>query len=296
MKISAIILNWNRPADTIKAAKSVLAQNYPDVHIVIWDNASSDSSKDILEKEFGDNSRIQMIFAAQNYGVAGGRNRAVRASDGDILFFLDSDAEIETPSALSSVAQRMAADPQIGALSFEIVRPDRFLMWPFARPASAWRHKEFDVARVDGCAFAVRRNAFEKAGAFAEHFSPYGAEDLHFSYKLIDGGYRILYFPSAVAIHAFSPKGRTGIQFTMHVRNMLLIILELFPLPHVFASIAKMTVSLGRDAWAQHQKKEYLNGVWNAVCEFNMRDRIPISRKRWAYIRDIVETEKRLQE
>jgi hypothetical protein len=77
--------------------------------------------------------------------------------------------------------------------------------------------------RVDGCAFAARREAFERAGGFAEHFSPYGAEDAHFAYKVLDAGYRILYYPRAVAVHAFSPAGRTGIQFIMHVRNMLLI-------------------------------------------------------------------------
>ena len=294
MRISAIVLNWNRPNDTINAVDSILRQDYPDTEIIIWDNASSDNSRDILTKTFGNDPCIKTIFAPHNYGVAGGRNRAARETDGECLFFLDSDAAIQTPSAFSQVAERMAQDPKIGALSFEVVRPDGFLMWPFSRPVSEWRHKEFEAARVDGCAFAVRRFAFDKAGAFAEHFSPYGAEDLHFAYKLIDCEFKILYFPSAVATHAFSPSGRTGIQFAMHVRNMLLIPLELFPTPHAYASFIKIAASLGRDAWFQHQRKDYFRGVREALTGFTFPERIPILRQNWRHLRDIVKEEKRL--
>ncbi len=292
MKISAVVLNWNRPDDTVEAVNSILNQDYPDFEVIIWDNASSDNSRDVLSRAFKDNPRIRMFFAPRNYGVAGGRNRAAREAAGDVLFFLDSDAHIRTATAFSRVADRLSQDHGLGALSFEVVRPDGFLMWPFARPADIWRHREFEVARVDGCAFAVLREAFDKAGAFAEHFSPYGAEDLHFAYKLIDAGYEVHYFPSAVAVHAFSPAGRTGIQFTMHVRNMLLIPLELFPFPHALASYMKTAVSLGRDAWVQHQRKDFLRGLCRNLCGFNPNDRIPISPNRWRYLRSLVEAEK----
>lgn len=294
MKISVIILNWNRPEDTIKATESVLAQDYRDLHILIWDNNSAPDFQKLLTDRFGKHPKVRLVFAETNYGVAGGRNRAFRMADGDIAFFLDSDAVIETPNALSLVARRMAEDPGIGAISFEIKRSDGFLMWPFARPAAEWRHEEFETMRVDGCAFAVRRDAFERAGGFAEHFSPYGAEDAHFAYKLIDCGCRILYFPTAVAIHAFSPAGRTGIQFVMHVRNMLLIPLELFPLPHALLSFGKMAASLGYDAWRQHQVRDFLRGAQESLAGFELMERIPISRTHWRRLRDMVRTDKAL--
>jgi GT2 family glycosyltransferase len=295
MKISAVVLNWNRPDDTVKAVNSILHQDYPDFEVIIWDNASSDNSKSILTGTFGANPRVKMIFAHRNFGVAGGRNRASRETTGEILFFLDSDASIQTPTALTQVVARLARDPDVGALSFEVIRSDGFLMWPFSRPVNEWRHKEFEAARVDGCAFAVRRIAFDKAGAFAEHFSPYGAEDLHFAYKLFDCEYKILYFPSAVAVHAFSPAGRTGIQFTMHVRNMLLIPLELFPVPHAYASFVKIAASLGRDAWVQYQRRDYLRGVREALGSFTFLERIPILRENWRNLRKLVNEEKRLR-
>lgn len=294
MKITAIILNWNRPEDTIKAAESVLAQDYPDVSVLIWDNNSTRDVQDMLTVRIGNHPKVRLLFAELNYGVAGGRNRAFRISDGDIAFFLDSDAVIETPNALSMVAQRMTEDAGLGAISFEIKRSDGFLMWPFSRPSSQWRNKEFETMRVDGCAFAVRREAFERAGGFAEHFSPYGAEDAHFAYKLLDAGYRILYYPKAVAIHAFSPAGRTGIQFIMHVRNMLLIPLELFPMPHAVLSFGKMATSLGCDAWRQHQVRDFLHGLRESVSAFDLMERIPISRRHWRRLRDMIRVDKAL--
>jgi GT2 family glycosyltransferase len=124
MKITVIILNWNRPEDTIKAAESVLAQDYPDLGILIWDNNSTRDVQNMLTARIGDHPKVRLVFAELNYGVAGGRNRAFRISDGDIVFFLDSDAVIETPNALSMVAQRMTEDPGLGAISFEIKRSD----------------------------------------------------------------------------------------------------------------------------------------------------------------------------
>ncbi len=294
MRISVIILNWERPEDTLKAVRSVLRQDYPDLDILIWDNASSDRSREILTKELSGFSKIQLVFAEFNYGVAGGRNRAVRTSTGDILFFLDSDAVIEGSDALSLVARRMNEDRTIGALSFEVKRPDGYLMWPFSRSSAEWRHREFETMRVDGCAFAVRRVAFERAGGFAEHFSPYGAEDQHFAYKVIDCNYRILYFPSAVAIHAFSPSGRTGLQFTMHVRNMLMIPLELFPMPHAIASFSKSAASLASDAIDQRQKRDFLRGLWRSLTGFTFNERIPLSHPQWRHLREIVKEEKSL--
>jgi len=294
MKISVIILNWNRPSDTIKAVDSVLGQDYANFDVLVWDNASSDDSKSVLQARFSQNSRVRLFFTDANYGVAGGRNRAARETTGDVIFFLDSDAVIQPPTALSRVAERMGKEPGLGALSFETVRPDGFLMWPFARPSGEWRHKEFESARVNGCAFAIQRAAFDRAGGFAEHFSPYGAEDLHFSYKLIDCGYRIHYFPAVAAVHAYSSTGRTGIQFTMHVRNMLLIPMELFPFPHALGSFIKTAASLAKEASEQHQQRDYAKGFWKALTEFSLNERIPMSRSRWLHIRDIVKEEKRL--
>ena len=288
MKVSVVILNWNRPSDTIKAVDSVLAQDYLHFDVTVWDNASTDDSKRILESRFGQDPRVRLIVSDANYGVAGGRNRAFPLAAGDLLLSLDSDAFFESPNALSLIAARMESDTSLGAVSFEVKRPDGHLMWPFSRPAAEWRSREFETIRVDGCAFAVRREAFVHVGAFAEHFSPFGAEDQHFAFKLIGDGYRILYLPSVAVVHVFSPKGRNAEQFAMHVRNMLWIPMELFPASRALFSVGKQGLSLLHDALEQRQLWAFVRGSWYALTGFRWGRRQPMDREVWRHLRQLI--------
>ena len=293
MKISVVILNWNRPDDTIAAVESTLRQDFKSFDILVWDNASSDDSKRVLQSRLGGNPRVKLVFGDANYGVAGGRNRAFRLTDGEILLSLDSDAVFESGDALARVAECFAANSGVGATSFEVKRPDGHLMWPFARPAETWRYRDFETIRVDGCAFAVRRGIFDRSGGFAEHFSPYGAEDQHFAYKVIGLGYAVLYLPTVVVVHAFSMTGRTPVQFRMHVRNSLWVPLELFPMPHALLSAGKLALSLFGDAREQHRVSAFFSGACNALSPRVWSRREPISADRWKHLRSLVAEDKR---
>lgn len=288
MKISVIILNWNRADETIDTAGTVLRQDYPDFDLLIFDNASRDNSVQALKSRLENDPRVKIHAADANHGVAGGRNRAYPLTDGEVIVFLDNDAPFAGSGDLSAIARVMKEQPGVGAASFEVVRPDGFLMWPFRRPASEWRNKTFEATRVDGGAFAIRRAAFEKTGLFAEHFSPYGAEDAHFAYKLMSQGYRILYFPEVSVIHATSPTARSKDQFVHHTRNCLWIPMELFPFPYNFLSTLNMARHLFRDALEQRRIFCLLKGMLLAMFCFRWSHRQPVPRHEWKRIRRLM--------
>ena len=239
MKFTVVILNWNRAEDTIAAVQSVLAQDYASLDVLVWDNASTDSSRQQLEDTFADAPRVRLHFSTSNDGVAGGRNRAFALADTEIIFSLDSDATFADKSAISLLSSRFQQDRNTGVIGCEVIRPDGHLMWPFARESKTWRKREFETIRMDGCAFAVRNDVFKATGGFPEHFSPYGAEDQYFAQRCIGLGYKVAYYPLAVVTHAFSPHGRTPLQFARHVRNSLWIPLELFPFPYAIFQLGK---------------------------------------------------------
>jgi GT2 family glycosyltransferase len=293
MKISVVILNWNRPQDTIAAVESTLRQGYNAFDVLVWDNASSDASKEILVARFGADPRVRLAFGDANYGVAGGRNRAFPMTDGDVLLSLDSDAVFESEDALSRVANCLGDQPDIGAVSFEVQRPDGHLMWPFSRPSATWRARAFDTMRVDGCAFAVRRSLYDRIGGFPEHFSPYGAEDQHFALRVLGQGQRVHYLPGVRVIHAFTPRGRTALQFRMHVRNSLWIPLELFPFPFSLLSFGKLACSLLRDGLEQKQVPDFFAGACQAVFGFTWARRHSIGYEAWRSFRRLVAEDKR---
>lgn len=293
-KISIVILNWNRPEDTLEAVRTTLLQDYPDFEILVWDNASTDDSRRVLSNAFSHEPRVRLLWGDKNYGVAGGRNRAFREAAGRILFSLDSDAVIETHDGLRKISALFVSEPDIGALSFEVRRLDRHLMWPFSRPASQWQNHRFDTIRVDGCSFATPRSVFDRIGGFAEHFSPYGAEDQYYAYQVLSEGFRIVYDPSIKIVHAFTPKARHGRQFAMHVRNMIWMPLELFPLRHALTRAGVQTFRLAREALEQKNYTSYLHGAFSGWIGAWWIRRKSMSQKGWNQLIHLIAEDKRL--
>ena len=293
MKVSAIILNWNRHQDTVLAVESVLAQDYGDFEVIVWDNGSTDNSHDILTKRFGKDPRVTLSFAGENLGPSIGRNRACDQAAGDIFMFLDSDSILETPSSLTLVAKQMLDDPTTAALNLEIRTPDDKVLWPYHREQSSWCENIFEITRVDGCGVAFHRTPFELAGGFPEHFG-YGAEEHYLARRCIGLGYKVLYFPKAHVIHAAVPSGRTNDQFATMIRNHIWMSLELFRMPWALVSAANMVCAYLKDAIVNKRIKEFLHGVTIAITGFRLSRRQPFSREQWQRFRSIIREDKRL--
>jgi glycosyltransferase involved in cell wall biosynthesis len=86
MKVSVIIPNHNYAAFISQAVESVLGQTYKDFEIIVVDNGSTDNSLQIL-KSYPEVRIIQQ----ENRGQTSARDVGVRASDGDLISFLDAD-------------------------------------------------------------------------------------------------------------------------------------------------------------------------------------------------------------
>jgi len=89
--VSAVICTFRRQ-DVIKnAIRSVQNQTYPNIEIIVVDDASPDRTKDTVE-EIG-NGRVKYLRHGQNKGQAAGRNTGIHAANGEYIAFLDDDDE-----------------------------------------------------------------------------------------------------------------------------------------------------------------------------------------------------------
>ncbi|MBI4596612.1 MAG: glycosyltransferase family 2 protein, partial [Candidatus Tectomicrobia bacterium] len=61
------------------------------------------------------------------------------------------------------------------------------------------RMEEMDF--IIGCCQLIKREVFEKVGFLDEGFSPYGAEDIDFCFRVKEAGYGLLYAPGALLWH-----------------------------------------------------------------------------------------------
>ncbi|HMP90058.1 MAG TPA: glycosyltransferase, partial [Kiritimatiellia bacterium] len=285
LETSVIIINWNRKADAANAIQSVL-ENQPDsTEILLWDNGSTDGSRELLTDRFSDNSRVRLHWHHENAGVCRSRNLAVQLTLGEILVFMDSDSLLETPDGLTSAAQRLKSDPKTGALNFEILNGHKRVCWPYSRQIEFWGKREFEITRIDGCGFAIRRDVFISAGGFPEHFG-YGAEEHFLARRCIAEGYRVVYYPQVTVTHLHVPSGRTSDQFATMMRNHIWMPLELFRLPWALFSALGMLVVYGRDAWREKRMRDFWKGLAWAIRDFKLNRRQPMSRKAWRHFRD----------
>ena len=71
--------------------ESVLSQTCSDLELVIVDDASPDSTAELISRYAHNDDRVVPIIKEINEGVHLGRKSAVAAASGDYVIFLDSD-------------------------------------------------------------------------------------------------------------------------------------------------------------------------------------------------------------
>lgn len=100
--VSIIINNYNYGRFLAEAIDSALTQEYPFVDVIVVDDGSTDTSRQVIES-YG--NRIFVIYK-ENGGQATCFNFGFERCRGDIVIFLDSD-DFLFPTAASLIVERM---------------------------------------------------------------------------------------------------------------------------------------------------------------------------------------------
>ena len=110
-KISVIIPVYNVASYLEKCVKSVIAQSYTDLEIILVDDGSNDGSSEICDELKEIDSRIVVIHQ-ENQGLSVARNTGLDRATGEWIAFLDSDDWIEKEAyeVLLSLAENYKAD------------------------------------------------------------------------------------------------------------------------------------------------------------------------------------------
>ena len=103
MKIACLINNYNYADFIVEAVDSALRQTVPFDEIIVVDDGSTDGSRELLARKYGQNPRVQIV-AKQNQGQLSCFNAGFARSTSDILFFLDADDVYEPNYVEQSLA------------------------------------------------------------------------------------------------------------------------------------------------------------------------------------------------
>lgn len=112
-KVYVIVLNWNGWKDTIECIGSLKKLEYPNVHICVVDNASTNESVSKIQQEYPE---IQILEMEQNRGYAAGNNAGIREAldhGADYMWILNNDTTVES-DALWPLIAKMEEEKNIG--------------------------------------------------------------------------------------------------------------------------------------------------------------------------------------
>lgn len=93
--ISVIIPAYNAEKYIERCLKSIQAQTYNNLEIIVVNDGSRDHTKELVYKMKQQDPRIKLIYK-ENEGVSAARNDGVASATGKYLYFIDSDDYIDS--------------------------------------------------------------------------------------------------------------------------------------------------------------------------------------------------------
>ncbi len=225
--LSVIIINYNTVEllfDCLKSIKKALKPKNG-LEVIVVDNASSDGSVDMVERDF---PSVNLIRNKVNKGFSTANNQGAKVSTGKYLLFLNSDTKVSAKSLVKPL-KYLKTHPKVGALTVKLILangqidPDNHRGFP--TPWTALTHfsglnklfpksrllnnyfqsyKDFSkIHRIElpaGSYLMMSAKLFHRLKGWDETYFFYG-EDIDLSYRIHQADYDIVYYPKVEVIH-----------------------------------------------------------------------------------------------
>lgn len=117
--ISFVVIAYNESACIERCLDSLKAQTSPDFEAIVVDDASTDSTADIIEAGISGDRRFKLIKKSQNGGAHLARKTGVSRATGEYVIFVDGDDEI-SPELVKILKAVSSSRPDIDIWRFGI--------------------------------------------------------------------------------------------------------------------------------------------------------------------------------
>ena len=234
MQVSIIIPVFNQVTFT-KQCLAYLQATLPtsiNLEVIIIDDASTDSTPNILARLAQSDARFRILRNSQNDGFIVSCNRGAEIARAEIIIFLNNDT-MPQPNWLPPLTNLLAQRPDAGAVGCKLLNLDGSIQEAgglifndgsgihVGRGTDRVEHPLFSFVReVDYCsgaALATRRSLFLQLGSFDLRYQPAYYEDTDYCFQLRSHGYKVYYQPASVVIHVEGGSG--GIDTTTGVKR-----------------------------------------------------------------------------
>lgn len=266
--VAVVVVNWNRSHLLRACLESLCRQADVPFEVILVDNASTDDSLAMVDREFVRARRlpVRLVVNSENQGFCAANNQGFSVTDAEFIALLNNDAEAE-PGWLAALLAAFSNRPDVGMAASKILvwedprRIDKVghLIFPDGqnrgRGSGEWDHGQYDRVEEtlwpDGCAAMYRHEMITQIGGFDEDFFAY-ADDAELGLRARIAGWKCLYMPQAVVRHH---RGATlGVRSTRRLelieRNRVLLAAKLFPWSLLWLNAPYYAVRLMAGLWA----------------------------------------------
>ncbi|MCU0549667.1 MAG: glycosyltransferase family 2 protein [Leptolyngbya sp. Prado105] len=219
--ISAIICTHNRDRYLGLAIDSLLAQDFENFEIIVVDNASTDSTRQVVEARLED-QRLRYIHEPK-IGLSVARNTGASIAYGEILAYLDDDA-IASPHWLTTLYNAYRSNTKLAIAGGKVT-----LIWTDGLSAPEWLSDglagnlgAYDlgdaIVKIEqpgltprGLNYSIRKKFFDQIGGFDPNLGRVGKnllsnEELHTTNLALQTGWEVAYIPNAHVAHHVAPE------------------------------------------------------------------------------------------
>jgi GT2 family glycosyltransferase len=204
------ITTRNRPESLRRCVESLRHIDHLEPEILVFDDASEIPAAETLKS----NARVRIIRNDQGPGNIVGRNTLMRTAGADTVLLLDDDAALLDGPSVERALAIIQTDGQVGAVAFAQANADG-TSWPEDMQPGRGQVPRYVPAFI-GFAHLLRRAVFADLGGYRETFVFYG-EEKEYCLRLLDRGYRVVYLPDALVMHAQDAAGRTPQRYLRYV-------------------------------------------------------------------------------
>ena len=205
LKYSIIVPVFNRPNEVDELLNSLTNQSFKDFEVIVVEDGSKVPCKDVCEK-YAD-ILVLRYYYKENSGPGQSRNYGVERANGEWLIVLDSDVVLPE-SYLVEVDKSIAENGEMAAWGGPDAAHTDFT--PVQKAISYSMTSFFTTGGIRGGKakldkfyprsfnMGVRREVYQELGGFSK--MRFG-EDIDFSYRIVEAGYKTALIPEAWVWH-----------------------------------------------------------------------------------------------
>jgi len=281
--VSIITVNYNNPHHTAELLESIKKLSYPNIEVIIVDNASAQNPFHVFKEVYPD---VLFIRNDRNLGFAGGNNVGIRHAKGDYLFLVNNDTELTT-NIIEGLLDVFTRFPDAGIVcpKFRYYYHKDIIEYAGYTKVNVFtgRNKMIGCGEVDkgqydeiretyyahGGGMMISKDVINKIGYLPEIYFLY-YEEFDWCEKLREAGYKIYYQYRSLIFHKESmTTGKNSVLKTYYInRNRLLFMRRnnRFPV-FLFFMLYFVLFTIPKNTFHFLIKKQFahLSAFWKAI-------------------------------